>query len=376
MSENKLKSSNPSAFSGKSSLIQSGFYLPIENEVGFKFEKIFGSIPRLEIGSTSRIINKSKDFIVNGVKLYQKLLSIGWKEFYVDYSILDMEVCRVVLIFENEQNEHFLFEFPVREVVQTYQIDFLSDAKDSKNYLKFLELIQECSEKINFTNCEIDLILSKNGELFTQSYEIPQPTLDIGLNYGQSFIEKDLFLQEKLNKEKKGLVLLHGHPGTGKTFYIKYLLSKISRKIIYLPSHMVSILADPTFLTLMQENSDSVLIIEDGEKALIPRTVGFDSSVANILNLTDGFLSDALKILVVITFNTSKKNIDEALLRKGRLMFEHEFTKLEPEDAMRLYEHLYKKQILFKEPTSLAEIYNLEENYTTDASKKKIGYNS
>ena len=65
------------------------------------------------------------------------------------------------------------------------------------------------------------------------------------------------------------------------------------------------------------DNSDAILILEDAESALQKRD-GRSGAVSNILNLTDGLLSDCLNISIVATFNTETKNIDEALAFTGK----------------------------------------------------------
>jgi ATP-dependent 26S proteasome regulatory subunit len=44
-----------------------------------------------------------------------------------------------------------------------------------------------------------------------------------------------------------------------------------------------------------------------------------NAGLINILNNSDGLLSDELCIKFICTFNAPLKDIDEALLRKGRL---------------------------------------------------------
>ena len=102
---------------------------------------------------------------------------------------------------------------------------------------------------------------------------------------------------------------------------------------------MVDSITDPAFIPFLMSNNDSILIIEDAEPALEKRgNGGRSSAVSNVLNLTDGLLSDCLKISIVATFNTGIKNIDEALTRKGRLLMNYKFEKLSKEKSKKLLE--------------------------------------
>jgi ATP-dependent 26S proteasome regulatory subunit len=96
--------------------------------------------------------------------------------------------------------------------------------------------------------------------------------------------------------------------------------------------------------------------------------------VSNILNLTDGVLGEALNIHVIATFNTEKENIDEALLRSGRLIAEHKFDKLNVEDSNKLLEKLGKSHRTDK-PMPLCDIYTADlDQIRSEKGEKKIGF--
>jgi len=124
------------------------------------------------------------------------------------------------------------------------------------------------------------------------------------------------------------------------------------------------------------ENSNSVLFIEDAERVITDRQTGGANGVSNILNITDGILSDILNIQIVATFNMDKAKIDSALLRKGRLIAEHKFDALGVEDANNLLKHLGKEANTTK-PMTLTEIYNVEEaEYKSEDKYSPIGFNT
>lgn len=74
---------------------------------------------------------------------------------------------------------------------------------------------------------EILLLSQTRSGIDTKSLKIKKPKLDIAYNYNDDFEDIHKFIHKRLNqKNDKGLVLLHGKPGTGKTSYIRYLISK------------------------------------------------------------------------------------------------------------------------------------------------------
>ena len=222
----------------------------------------------------------------------------------------------------------------------------------------------------------ISLIVQTRHGYDTQTFDLPKQQLDLDYNYGSSFIPIHDKILKTLNQKKgKGLVLLHGEPGTGKTHYLKYLASKIKdKKVMFVPPYLVDFITSPEMTPFLIENSDSILFIEDAERVITDRDTNGANGVSNILNLTDGILGDILNIQIVATFNMDRKKIDTALLRKGRLIAEHKFDKLSTDDANKLIKHL-KMDHVVTENMTLTEIYNLQEvEYKSEEPKRKIGF--
>ena len=237
---------------------------------------------------------------------------------------------------------------------------------------EFLVFVEQSVE----TKTSIHMIINQHNNLSLREFEIMTPDIDVSLNYGPLFAEKHEYLINILGKKlKKGICLLHGIPGSGKTMYIRYLASLLSkdRTVIYLPNDLISSISGPNLLPLMASYPNSILIIEDGDEAIKSRKSG-GGVVDKILNLADGILSDILGIQIICTFNTGIANIDDALLRKGRLIFKHEFKKLEKLNAQRLADKLGLTLIVEKDMT-LSEIYNFEDKFTEDVKEdKRIGF--
>lgn len=258
-----------------------------------------------------------------------------------------------------------------------FELVFFYDSK----YLSFHKQFdqEEISKyEVVLKKSGINLVKSEMGHLDIEEYDLNVPDIDLELNYGKDFIKVHDLIVKRLNKlNDKGIILFHGDPGTGKTSYLKYLTRLIEHKeILFIPPSMAESIAEPSIIPFLMEHKNSILIIEDAERVIADREVGNGSSIAvsNLLNLTDGILGDCLNIQIVATFNMKREKIDQALLRKGRLIAEHKFNKLNVEDTNTLLKHI-GKDINVNEPMVLADIYNIDEEfYKADKGDKKIGF--
>lgn len=75
---------------------------------------------------------------------------------------------------------------------------------------------------------EINIITQTSTGLDLKSLDIKPTALDIDLYYNDDFKPVDNIIKQRLAKENdKGIILLHGLPGTGKTTYLRHLIGSI-----------------------------------------------------------------------------------------------------------------------------------------------------
>ena len=224
---------------------------------------------------------------------------------------------------------------------------------------------------------ELCIIVPDQGSYRT-SYHTLKRTEFIPNNYNKDFIPVHESIVENLNKDRSGLYLFYGQPGTGKSSYIASLTQmKINKKFIYLPSSLFNQLDSPVLMQLFLNNRNSIFIIEDGEKLLINRETENNSPISALLNMSDGLIGQLLNSQIICTFNTSLDKIDEALLRSGRLISMYEFTSLEKSRAIELAKMIKKPYSHIKGSISLADVYNnVPENMTKEfkSGRKPIGF--
>ncbi|HRO43993.1 MAG TPA: AAA family ATPase [Flavipsychrobacter sp.] len=221
---------------------------------------------------------------------------------------------------------------------------------------------------------EINLITKSDYGLELTKMDVKRTRLNLDLFYENDFGEVHTTIIRRLNKkDDKGIVLLHGLPGTGKTTYLRHLIGKIKKRVLFIPPDMATQIANPELVRLLIDHPNSVLVIEDAENIIMQRQSGNDSAVSNLLNISDGLLSDFLNVQIVCTFNSNMNIVDKALLRKGRLIASYEFKKLSVQKSQQLSNHLGHKNII-TQPMTLTEIVNQKEPAFVLQERSVIGF--
>ncbi len=221
---------------------------------------------------------------------------------------------------------------------------------------------------------EMNIISQSNGEIDLKTLAIKPTVMDLNLYYNDDFLAVDEVIRKRLETDNdKGIILLHGLPGTGKTTYLRHLIGCINKKVLFISPSVAGNLMNPGLVDLLIDNPNSVLIIEDAENIIMDRKFSNNSSVSNLLNLSDGLLSDCLNVQIICTFNSALSTVDSALLRKGRLIAKYEFGKLSVAKAQRLAVHFGNHTIIDK-PMTIAEIANPNDKEYKTERTEVIGF--
>lgn len=296
----------------------------------------------------------------------------------------------------DDGNYIFVVERPdkVKEVIHKKgnSVNFISDSlaavkKLRDFYTKKINLeILKLTKKVELNN-KISLLMKSDTYYFNRvDINIDNVSnLDLDLHYGTGFAAKSDIILNNLKTKHKGIYLIHGKMGSGKTSYLRYLTSRIfDKRVIFIPPYFTDFLSSPEFLPTLVSDSgakNSILIIEDAEKVVMAREDGNTNgnATASLLSLGDGILADVAEVSIICTFNTKVENIDTALLRKGRLMGELNFEALSIPDSQRLVDKLAAegkiKHFQVKKEMTLAEIYGAEQdNFHEEKEERRIGF--
>ena len=261
--------------------------------------------------------------------------------------------------------------------IDPYGIHFYYDPGDDwRDMLKQITVLLNL-ETAAPKQSEISLVSYGGGDYYTIESKIEPFTIDIKTNYNDDFgpiYEKTVnFLKQK----KSGIVLFNGTFGTGKTSFIKHLITEYPAKYVFITSSIAERLNTPEFISFLMDHKNSIFILEDCEQIIKKRDFNyFNGAISHILNMSDGILSDIFNFKFICTFNDSITSIDPALLRKGRCYAAYEFMPLCKEKTIALLKSLGHKDKDIKDvgPMTLADIYNYEVKIDNQPKQKKIGF--
>ncbi len=273
---------------------------------------------------------------------------------------------------------------------KNFEIFYSDENKDQLD--KIVSTVKECAITIrDHEYVPIELIAFKQSFIFTKEIDIHDKIKNIDdydLHYKAGFYDFYKNLTTEMQSDKKGIVLFHGLPGTGKTNLIRNIVRELKdqKRFLFLPPNQFEYLSNPNFITFLlddakeKEDKNICLIIEDAESLLQDRYQEDNYNISTILNITDGLLNDIFSLQVIATFNIELNRIDEALLRNDRLIARKEFGKLSIDEANSLIEHLGVNTRAEKEMT-LAEIYSMDfdkkilyHNLKNENRKEKLGF--
>jgi len=318
---------------------------------------------QLEVGEKSDMLF---DKLITFVKDNKFKVIVNKRDDDKSYLIYDNESC---FIFVKDSNSKTTFNYELNSFNDNKMkviTDFLKDnfnRTEKKNYI------------YNITNTSSGLALSNIGAA-KSNYKLSKQ------NYSKAVLEQWYKVVKNIKSKKPTgrLTILHGDPGSGKSFLLKSLINDIKDVsfVLIQPAVFSKYDINDIFCLLKSCGHKIVLLVEDADSILADRKHNNENLVSNILNLTDGFMSDNLDLHIIATTNIKKLEIDAAYKRSGRLSAIIEVSHLSVEEANIAYSKIKNKNkpdMIFEKPVTLADVFAAANGCEVeDKIKKSIGF--
>ena len=261
--------------------------------------------------------------------------------FYLNFAINNNNVILYFIVFGNTDFDTEKFKSKVYEVFKDY---LLSLDLSMINILYYL---------IDKTGSPTNIGITEKIETEVKKENYP-------------FIKDIDKLIEDYSNSKASILFLVGSPGTGKTRFIRYLLSKMyddDESYIYYTSDKTVIEHGGIFTNFLQ-NSASIMVLEDFDFHLNSRKEG-NTVMYHLLGLSDGLIQSFNKKIIISTNLSNLQNIDEAVKRKGRCFDILDFRLLQWDEVVNFFKCNNYEEIIGKieeKEYSLADLYYILNN--------------
>jgi len=282
----------------------------------------------------TEVLPDDESFIIND-KMFVEL----GQDIYCSYIVIDRNSDKSV----------------VNELTFFYKLE-----KDFESIQKIVENLNDCT--INFEENEFNKLntisLSSKNEIEIEPIGVSDFDIDNFLLYYTKQTGKDINkLIKEIKKSNKGLSILHGQRGTGKTSVLNYLSSKIDRIFIFIPNNMIEhTINNSEFRKFLKRYSKPVIIIDDCEMLFHEYFTKSNMFVNNLLQMVDGLLSDSIEVNIIAIFNTEGEDeIDHLLLESNNLIRVINFQYLSPIESVELSEYIGSNK-QYKNKTSVLDI--------------------
>ena len=315
-----------------------------------EFKKLIDDISTI-IFSHTEIVPNNEGNIVNE----KKFNLINDTEIYISYTEYDREsdfgvVSDVIFYHKNYKDKD-----KVEDIISKIEKIIFESEPDSN-----------CSEKsINILSVSQEGLFLESTSLMSADYE------NIDLFFNDVVMDKTRKICKSIKKKSKGLTVIYGERGTGKSTLVSYIVSELNKIVIFIPSNLIEVTLNSTdFRSLIVKYKNSVIIIDDAELHLGDYSYTKSNVFSNnLIQMVDGLYSDILNLHIIVILNVKDADeIDSELVECNNLIDMIHVDCLDKKATEDLCQHLSNKNI-YNKPKLVEVIKNKKQG-----KKSLMGY--
>jgi len=260
----------------------------------------------------------------------------------------------------------------IGEVAMYYHSD--SQPKVDELITQFDEYYLEDPIEEQFSQSNLfSLSISQNG-FDLETIKINETNLEnIDYYYNDEVFREVNKLSKKIKNTDKGLSIIYGERGTGKTSLINYISNKNKNKnFIFIPTTFFDLsINNPEFRMFIKKHPNSVIVLDDCEIYFSDLYSKSNIFTNNLLQIIDGLDSDQLNINLLLVLNCDKEqDIDPHLIESNNLLSILEVDYLEKNKVMELSKFLGKN----KKTKESVKLINVLKNKIKHIGDSDIGF--
>jgi len=220
-------------------------------------------------------------------------------------------------------------------------IVILHKIEDAENVDLFIEELNNAISQPESIKTKLNYVSNSQTGLLLEPMEPILAEYDnIDLYHNDSTLKAAKKLINKINKTDKGLSIIYGKRGTGKTTLLHHIAQQTDKEIIFIPLSMIDISINTSAIKSLI-GLDTLIIIDDCEILNADMYGKSSLTFANILQMIDGFHSDELLVNILLSFNVEiEDEIDEELIDSNNLIGILKLEELKKSKANELCKHL------------------------------------
>lgn len=305
------------------------------------------------------------------ITLFSQFDSDGvWDIIRNDFNVKDSNINKIAEIFPDPSGIAYNMKYFI-SITDDISISFYEFDKDTKeedfqeiyssNLTIFYNQRKVSVDDINnilslFQTSMIDLNIDKpshktinylhlnmNNNFELKPLELNSPVLkkDLKFYYNKEVIDSLSKSIELINSNNRGLTILDGIRGTGKTTLINYIINKLDKKIIYVPATIIEhTFTNIDFIDFIKLNPNSIFIIDDCENFFNRKVQKSNLYSINLLQILDGITSNSLNANFILSMNVEIEEIDTNLFESNNFLSNITFKKLYKSTADKLSKKL------------------------------------
>lgn len=267
--------------------------------------------------------------------------------------LYDSDVIQVInFYYDPREISHDDFSYLVNEIYEPLRIEDNTELKD----------VIPCDYYEAVYDNNIYSLAQKN---------LSNVNISLDLSYCADVVKKHAMVFKKIEQNENGIITMFGPEGSGKTYYLSYLIKQLNMQVILCPTILFDNIWNLNmFLSWVKKHKDIILVFEDCEYYL-ENSPNKKLIIDIIKQSMNGLDAIGKNIYFIMTFNTDAEKNPLSELSASKNILDYRFQELNVKQANKLALKI-KKQAKHTKSVLLKDVY--ANNIKKTKTNNTLGY--